>query len=207
MNYLRNFAPWFVYAGVSLIGWQWGALAALICSVYLLIKDRRAGVEAGAQILDFGTIVFVLGMTVVAFADPHSSLHDHDSALSTAWLALIGWASLALRSPFTQGIARRSAPKEVWNSPHFIRVNTVITTVWTVSFTLSAAAEFTCSALGAGSALQVCCKVAGFVVPAVFTGRHVKKVRARAAERLAAMEAAAPAAAPAPAQPLTYAKP
>ncbi|MEV0260298.1 hypothetical protein AB0I49_02990 [Streptomyces sp. NPDC050617] len=206
MNYLRNFAPWFVYAGVSLIGWQWGALAALICAVFLLIQDRRAGVQANAQILDFGTIVFALGMTVVAFADPHSSLHDHDSAISSAWLALIGWASLALRSPFTQGVARRSAPKEVWNSPHFIRINTVITTVWTVSFTLSAAAEFTCSALGAGAALQLCCKAAGFVVPAVFTGRYVKKIRARVADKMAAMETAAPAPAAEAGRPVTYAQ-
>ncbi|MEV0280387.1 hypothetical protein AB0I22_28910 [Streptomyces sp. NPDC050610] len=208
MNYLRNFAPWLVYAGVSVFNWQLGALSALVFSLYLVVQARRAGVEASAQILDFGTLLYALGLTVLAFTHPHSSIHEHDSAISSAWLALIGWASLALRNPFTLGIARRSAPKEVWNAPHFIRINTVITMVWTVGFTLSAAGEFTCSALGAGSALQIFCKAAGFVVPAIFTARYVKKVRARVAAKMAAMEAAAPAAPAAePVQPLAYAKP
>ncbi len=203
MNYLRNFAPWLVYAGISTFNWRLGALSALICALYLLVKDRRAGVEASAQILDFGTIVYALGLTVLAFTDPHSSLQANDGAISSAWLALIGWASLALRKPFTLGMARRSAPKEVWRAPHFIRINTVLTTVWTVGFTLSAVAEFACTELDAPSPLQMICRVAGFAVPAVFTVHYVKGVRARAA---AAQATQAAAAQPQPAPSLSYAE-
>jgi hypothetical protein len=53
-------------------------------------------------------------------------------------LGVIAWASLAIRRPFTLGIAKQSTPGELWGRPEFLRVNVIITLVWAVSFTLGA---------------------------------------------------------------------
>jgi hypothetical protein len=91
------------------------------------------------------------------------------------------WATLAVRRPFTLGIARRQAPREVWESPIFVRVNVVLTTVWAAAFTVTAAALAAISAAGLGAGASVPVQVAGFVLPALFTARYPDRVRARLA--------------------------
>ncbi|HEX3789748.1 MAG TPA: hypothetical protein VHW44_17915 [Pseudonocardiaceae bacterium] len=181
MNYLRGFLPWIVFSVVSSFSWQWAALIALAMSSYALLKDRRAGVTADAQILDFGTIAFFALLTVVAFADPHSVLQTYESGVSSAWLALIAGVSLLVRQPFTLGIAKRSTTPEVWHTARFRHICTVLTSVWASSFAVSAVLTLSCEATDASEPLRVGVQVLGFVVPAAFTQYYVKKVRARAA--------------------------
>lgn len=123
MSYLRSFIPWIAFAALSTVGWQWGALAGLIIGVSLVMRDRRTGVAADALILEASAIAYFTVLTVVAFALPHSPLEHYDGALSFACLALTALATLAVRRPFTLGIARRS--------------NTMITAAWATSFALT----------------------------------------------------------------------
>ncbi|MFE0464590.1 hypothetical protein ACFW1A_35595 [Kitasatospora sp. NPDC058965] len=181
MNYLRGFVPWIAFAAVSTAGWQWGALAGLVTAVPLLVHDRRSGVAADALILEFSTIGYFAALTALAFAAPHSPVRDYAGCLAIAWLAVTAWGTLAVRRPFTLGIARRSVPEAVWHTRAFLRINTVITAAWALSFTLTAAALAACDATRAGTAASVACQVAGFVVPAVFSQRYPKAARARLA--------------------------
>jgi hypothetical protein len=119
--------------------------------------------------------------TAFAFAAPHSAVHHYAGALAIAWLAVTAWGTLAVRRPFTLGIARRSVPQAVWHTRAFLRINTVITTAWALSFTLTAAAIAACDATHATAAVTVACQVAGFVVPAVFSSRYPKIAQARLA--------------------------
>lgn len=107
VSQLRGFLPWIVFSVVSGLAWQWAALVALAVGVVFLVKDRRAGAAAEAQILEFGTIAYFGALTAVAFADPHSPLRDYASGLSSAWLALIAASTLLVRRPFVLGIAKR----------------------------------------------------------------------------------------------------
>ncbi len=179
MGYLRGFIPWIAFAAISSVGWQWGALAALVIGVWLLVKDRRSGVAADALILETSTVAYFAALTAFAFAVPHSPVRTYVGALSFGWLAATAWATLAVRRPFTLGIARRNTPREFWHTPQFLRVNTVITMAWATSFTLTAAAIAACDAAHTGSLATTCCQVIGFVAPAVFTNRYPKIVRAR----------------------------
>lgn len=179
MNHLRGFAPWIAFAAVSAAGWQWGALTGLVLGGWLLRQDRRAGVAADALILESSTVLWFALLTAVAFAAPHSGLRDWTGALSIGWLAVTAWATLAVRRPFTLGIARRQAPREVWESPVFVRVNVVLTTVWAAAFTVTAAALAAISAAGLGAGASVPVQVAGFVLPALFTARYPATVTAR----------------------------
>ncbi|GFE23374.1 hypothetical protein RB199_08485 [Streptomyces libani] len=179
MNYLRGFIPWLVFAGVSPAGWQWGALAGLAAAVALLIADRAAGLALDLRLLEYGTIVFFAVLTALAFARPESGLKMYGSALSMGWLALIAWVSIAVRRPFTSGIARRMAPPEVWHTPLFQRINVVLTAAWALSFTLTALAQAAASAYGWNVAFSILIQLAGFVLPARFTAAYPERARAR----------------------------
>ncbi|ANZ17408.1 hypothetical protein O1L44_14985 [Streptomyces noursei] len=179
MNYLRSFVPWLVFAGVSTAGWQWGALAGLVASAGLLIADRAAGLSLEDRLLEYGSIVYFLGLSVLAFTRPDSDLQLYSGAMSVGWLALISWVSIAVRRPFTLAIARRMAPPEVWDTPLFRRINVVITAAWALSFTLSALAQVAISAYGLGIVFSIVVQVAGFVLPVRFTATYPDRARAR----------------------------
>jgi tryptophan-rich sensory protein len=94
------------------------------------------------------------------------------------WLAGTAWGSLAIRKPFTLGIARTMAPKEVWETPRFHRVNAVITTVWAAAFTVAAVSlTLVLSVSPHATTLVIAIKVLTFVLPAVFTAWYPKRVR------------------------------
>ncbi|GHJ35029.1 hypothetical protein [Streptomyces sp. TS71-3] len=179
MNYLRGFVPWIAFAAVSAAGWQWGALAGLVLGLVVFLATRRAGVPADALILEISTVSYFVLLTAFAFAVPDSPVAGYCGALSFSWLALTAWGTLGARRPFTLGIARRSTPREFWETPQFLRINNVITLVWATAFVLTAAAVAACDALHAGTGAQIACQVVGFAVPAVFTARYPKIVQAR----------------------------
>jgi hypothetical protein len=179
LSYLRGFVPWFVFGGLSSVGWQWGALAALAIGLVLLVRQRRSGVPADALVLETTTVVYFVLLTALAFAAPHSPLQPYAGVLSFSWLALTAWGTLAVRRPFTLGIAKRSTPREYWDTPQFVSIATVIATVWAVCFTLTAAVTAVLDVNNAGTLATTLCQVVGFVLPAVFTSRYPKIMQAR----------------------------
>lgn len=181
MSYLRTFAPWIVYALIPSAHWNWAALLALVLSVGLISQQTRAGRTLDAQIIELGSAVFFAAITVVAFAAPHSGLHPYTPALSSATLALIAAVSIALRKPFTLGIAKQTTPREYWDQPLFFRTNVIITVVWTVCFALTAAVLMALA--HSSSTGRTVVQVAGFVVPMVFTLRYVAHLQAKVDHR------------------------
>lgn len=181
MNYLRGFMPWIAFAAVSSAGWQWGALAGLVLGLRMALQDHRAGLAADSLILERSTVVFFAALTAFAFLDTGSALRHATGALSLGWLAVTAWTTLAVKRPFTLGIARRQTPPELWDNPVFLRVNVVLTAVWAAAFTITAGVLAAVSAAGLGSAVSIPVQVAGFVLPALFTARYPDRVRARMA--------------------------
>jgi len=185
MSYLRTFAPWILYAviaGDSTASKQWGALAALAMTVLVVVHQRRRGQNYDALIIEIGSGVFFAALVVLVFAAPHSGLLGYSTALSSAALAVIAWGSLAIRRPFTLGIAKQTTPREAWDQPLFLRVNVIITLVWAISFTLGAVLLAVIVHAGGGVGVRSVAQVAAFVIPMVFTVRYAALVRARAGE-------------------------
>jgi hypothetical protein len=183
MSYLRAFAPWIVFAVIPASDWKWAALAALAISVIGITRQTRSGLPLDAQIIDIGSAVYFAALTALAFADPHTPLHPYTASLASGALGLIAGVSLAVRKPFTLGIAKQSIPREHWNSPLFIRANVIITAVWTASFLVGCVVL---AFLAHSSALaRIIVQVAAFVIPLVFTVRYA--AHARAQGRAAAM--------------------
>lgn len=183
MSYLRTFLPWIVYAvlaGHTAAAQQRGTLAALAVTVLVIAyKVRKEHSSFDALIIEAGSALFFAAMAAVAFAAPHSGALTYAAALSSATLAVIAWASLAVRRPFTLGIAKQTTPREVWSQPLFLHSNMVITTIWAVSLTISAAILVTVIHAGGDVLVRILFQVLGFVVPMLCTARYVKIVHAR----------------------------
>jgi hypothetical protein len=179
MSYLRTFAPWIVYAIIPSAHWNWAALIALVLSIGLIAQQTRTGRTLDAQIIEIGSAVFFAAITVVAFAAPNGGLHPYTPALSSVTLALIAGASIALRKPFTLGIAKQTTPREFWDQPLFVRTNVIITAVWTACFAVTAVVLTTLA--HSGSTGRTVVQVAGFAVPMIFTLRYVAHIQAKAA--------------------------
>jgi hypothetical protein len=181
MSYLRTFLPWIVYAVIPSSDWKWAALAGLIVSVVVISRQLRTGHPVDALIIEISSAVFFAAITAVAFADPNSGVHAYSAPLSSGFLAVVAGISLAAGRPFTLGIAKQTTPREYWDRPEFVRVNVIITGVWTAAFAATAIVLAAMAHAGqAHSTAAIIVQVAGFVVPMVFTVRYVAYVQAKA---------------------------
>ncbi|MEV4093151.1 hypothetical protein [Streptosporangium saharense] len=176
-----GFLPWIVYAVIATGDeWRWGALAGLVIALGLIVVDRRSGKDWDQMVIETSAAIFFVLTAAISFADPSSSLMPYGPALVNAWLALTAWGSLAIRKPFTLGIARSMAPEEIWRTPRFYRVNAVITAVWGTAFVVAAVLLAVLLHVAPhATAVVIAVKVVTFVVPMVFTVRYPKIVSAR----------------------------
>jgi len=190
MAYLRGFIPWIVAGVVSSFDWRWGAIGGLVSGLLLLLQDRRRGVDLDALILEISTIAYFVVVGAVAVADPGSALSDHTDVVSFGWLAATAWGTLAIRRPFTLGIAKRQTPREYWDMPEFVQVNNHITSAWGAGFTFIGVSLAICGAVDAPAWVGIAAHVVGLVGPAIFT--KVYPARAQARLQAQAPVAAAP---------------
>ncbi|MFF0294576.1 hypothetical protein ACFYST_15110 [Kitasatospora sp. NPDC004614] len=180
MSYLRTFLPWIVFAVIPSAQWQWAALAGLVVASAVILQQRRAGAAWDALIIELGSALYFAALAALAFADPHSGIRGYSATLSSACLAVIAGTSLLIGKPFTLGIAKRSTPPEIWPLKPFIRVNVIITSVWTAAFAITAVVLGVLAHAGHGHSLaSLLVQLAGFAVPMVFTVRYVALVQSR----------------------------
>jgi hypothetical protein len=185
MRGLLGFLPWIVYAVIATGDeWRWGAIAGLAIALALVVIDRRTGKQWDEMVIEASAAVFFACLTVLSLVAPHSPLTPYGPALVNVWLAGTAWGSLAIRKPFTLGIARTMAPEEVWRTPRFYRVNAIITTVWAAAFTVAAVSLTLVLQISPhATTLVIAIKVLTFAVPAVFTAWYPSFVRRRLAAR------------------------
>ncbi|MEU9454472.1 hypothetical protein [Streptomyces sp. NPDC048277] len=180
MGYFRGFIPWIVAGFVSgFVDWRWGAVSGFASGLLLLLQDRRRGVDLDALILEASTIVYFVVVGTVAVARPNASLSHHTDVLSFAWLAVTAWGTLAIRRPFTLGIAKRQTPREFWDMPEFVRVNNHITAAWGAGFTFIGVSLAVANAVDAPASVGIAAHVVGLVGPAVFTKVYPARAQAR----------------------------
>ncbi|WP_067173145.1 hypothetical protein [Microtetraspora niveoalba] len=181
LGYIRSFLPWIAFAVLATNGEaRYGAAAALLLSALLLGMDRRRGRAWDALVLEIGSVVFFGVLTLAALTITPAPFGEYGPAVAVGWLALTAWTTLAIRRPFTLGIARESVPAAVHGTPMFYRVNAIITAVWAVAFTCNAAGLALLIAFAPHATVAIIAvKVCGFAIPAVFTVRYTTLVRAR----------------------------
>ncbi|MEV7007843.1 hypothetical protein [Streptosporangium sp. NPDC051022] len=188
---LLGFLPWIVYAVIATgDNWRYGALAGLVIALGVVAVDRRTGKEWDQMVIESSAVVFFAVIAVISFVDPDSPLTPYGPALVNAWLAVTAWGSLAIRKPFTLGIARSMAPETVWRTPQFYRVNAIITSVWGAAFTIAAVSlALLLYVAPHATAAVITIKIVTFVLPAIFTARYPKIAAARFRAQVAAEDA------------------
>ncbi|MEV4311442.1 hypothetical protein [Actinocrispum sp. NPDC049592] len=181
LGYVKTFAPWIVFAVLSTNGEsRWGALGAVVLAAGLLVLDRSRGKAWDALIIESSSALFFGALTVASFTISHAPLGDYGPAVAGGWLALTSWGSLAIRRPFTLGIAKTMVPKELHGHPMFLRTNAIITAAWGIAFTLEAVLLTVLLGVAPyATAALITIKIASFVLPAIFTIRYQQIVRAR----------------------------
>ncbi|TCO64602.1 hypothetical protein [Actinocrispum wychmicini] len=181
IGYVKTFAPWIAFAVLSTSGeYRWGALAGFALALLLLAMDRRKGKQWDALIIESSSAVFFGALAVASLTISPAPLGDYGPSVAAAWLALTAWGSLAIRRPFTLGIARTMVPEQFHSHPMFYRTNAIITAAWAVGFTVEVGLLLLLEAVAPhATAALVAVKIGAFVLPALFTIRYRQIVRAR----------------------------
>ncbi|MCP2365838.1 hypothetical protein HD597_012942 [Nonomuraea thailandensis] len=179
MRGLLGFLPWIVYAFVATGDeWRWGAITGLAVAVALVVIDRGSGRGWDEIVIETSAVVFFACLTVFSLVAPDSPLTPYGPALVNVWLAGTAWSSLAVRRPFTLGIARTMAPRQVWETMRFYRLNAVITAVWAAAFTAAAVSlALVLAVTPHATTLVIVIKALTFALPAGFTAWYPKRAR------------------------------
>jgi hypothetical protein len=141
LGLLLAFAPFIAFAvfdrltSSSLALWAGAATSALLLLRDVTSRGRKT------KVLEVGTMLLFSGLAIYA-----SALQPDWSIVSVrlrvdAGLLLIVLVTILIRRPFTLQYAREQAPREVWESSEFIRVNYVISAVWAAAFAAMVAAD------------------------------------------------------------------
>ena len=134
--------PWIAMALLSGPGrFEEAVCTALGLSILFTYLSHRRGSSLKPlelfEIAYFG-ILTVIGL--LASEDLITWLEKWSGEMSSLALVVFTFGSLLVGNPFTLPYAKETTPEEYWNSPIFLRVNRIITLVWALSFTVSAAA-------------------------------------------------------------------
>lgn len=132
---ILSFAPWLAF--LALVHSGPGRLPiALLVGLALSVVMGLARLQRGV-IFWTGLVFFSLAsLAVVGFHDVWTARHM--AILAPGALALATWIGLAAGRPFTLVYARAETDPSLWNSPEFLRINRILTTVWGMTFTVNA---------------------------------------------------------------------
>jgi hypothetical protein len=139
-----GFTPWIL---LSVVEGPGRVVLASILACGLALALGGAGTVAGMRpkLLDVTAIVFFGAMIIIAAGGSSSTRHWLGlwaGEVSNVAIALITLGSIAARRPFTLAYAREMTDRTHWDSPLFLRINYVISTVWAIAFLLTAAVGY-----------------------------------------------------------------
>jgi len=128
LKLLLAFSPWLAFwlisGGHSLIRLRLGILVAAVLVVVMGLTRLHRGL-----ILWAGVIFFSFALVFVVWLQDSWIIH-HLGIFASGTLFLLTLLSMLLGHPFTESYAREHAPRDLWDSPAFIRGNFIVTGAW-----------------------------------------------------------------------------
>ncbi|MET0900708.1 MAG: hypothetical protein ABWY45_22570 [Mycobacterium sp.] len=141
---LSGIAPWILFSVLSTPGqFEIAVCTALGLALLTLWLGHRRGV--GVYALDVLGVLFFAVLAVVGLMVDQASIEFLEvwaGELTNIVLAVFVIGTLVARRPFTLAYAKKNAPEEHWNSPLFLKINYVISSVWAGAFVFNAAMGF-----------------------------------------------------------------
>jgi hypothetical protein len=126
------FAPWIAFwiiaEGHSMIRRQIGILVASILVVIMGVTRLHRG-----MVLWAGVVFFAFSLVTVLLLKNMWVIH-HLGILASGTLFMATLVSIVLAQPFTESYAREKVPRELWDSPAFVRSCYTVTGAWGVIF-------------------------------------------------------------------------
>jgi all-trans-retinol 13,14-reductase len=168
---------WLTYGSLSGAG-HWlaaGIVSFAIAMVIVAAQYRRASVK----IMDCTSVgYFVLEIAIVLIAGNHLLQHFH---LLFVWggFAIVAWATIVIGAPFTLQYSREQAPREIWASPTFYRMNLHLSVAWAFVFTISAILGALSMVIGYALLLGLVLPLAGMAFGFIFSNRYPKRFLAQ----------------------------
>lgn len=180
-NFIMGFLPWILFACFSGAGENGVVMGTFVATASIAICDWRELKDK--NVLSWGTLAFFVFMLITGVFMHHPWVLANAYWFSTLVLAVIMMITIVMRRPFTMVYARRSCPKEYWDSPLFYEVNQIIAAVWVVGMLITTAGAY------AGNSLWPwIVQALGFAGPVLFTIRfpdwyqHFKMARGGVAQ-------------------------
>lgn len=137
-------APWVLLSVFSTPGhFEQAVCIALGASLLTMLLSAVRHISIHA--LDvFGAAVFVALAVLGLLASPELIrwLQLWAGEIANVSLASFVIATLIVRKPFTLPYAKEEAPEEFWDSPVFLRINYVISSVWAAAFVFTSTVGF-----------------------------------------------------------------
>jgi hypothetical protein len=126
MNIIFSFLPWLVQ----------GALSSISLPLALGISFLLAcwGLKRDSYVIEWTAFCFFLASFITSLFIEGIFFQNALAVLPSVILSVVAWGSLWLAKPFTLHYARSRTPEKAWNTPLFLRVNTLMTIFFGVIF-------------------------------------------------------------------------
>ena len=136
LKLLLAFSPWIAFwiisGGHSMVRLQIGICVAAVLVLVMGITKLHRGLIlwAGVSFFAFAlvTVVLLKNLWVI----------QHLGVLASGTLFMATLVSIVIGKPFTESYAREHVPRELWESPSFIRSGYTVTGVWGLIFLVNA---------------------------------------------------------------------
>jgi phosphoglycerol transferase MdoB-like AlkP superfamily enzyme len=132
LKLLLAFSPWIAFwiisGGQSMVRLKIGICVAAILVLVMGITRLHRGL-----ILWAGVVFFAFALVAVVFLQ-NLWVIKHLGILASGTLFMATMVSIMIGQPFTESYAREQVPREMWQSPGFIRSSYTVTGVWGLVF-------------------------------------------------------------------------
>ncbi len=125
-----SFIPWIMYWSLSAVDLALSLLLGLLVSIIVLYLTFKIG---GSRIFNSVPLVFFLASLVLLYSGLGDYLIYCDPA-SYVILFTTSFVSILSRNPFTLDFSKADYPESYWNDPNFLRINYLLTYMWTIIF-------------------------------------------------------------------------
>ena len=139
LKLIMAFAPWLAFLFIahgSLFRLKFGLIVALVLSIGMGIAKLHRGV-----ILWVG-LVFFTSATVAVVIFNNMFVVEYMGVFASGVLATSTWLTIIFKKPFTLDYAKEHTDQSIWNSSTFIRTNIIMSSAWSLTFTINAILAF-----------------------------------------------------------------
>jgi len=139
LNIFISFIPWIIYWMISAFNLALSLFLGLFTSVIVLFSTFKTN---GSKIFLSTPLFFFSICLLLLYTGLNEILIYRDFAGYLA-LFLASFITILRRKPFTLEFAKLDYPKSYWNDPYFLKINFLLTYIWTTIFFINMILSFT----------------------------------------------------------------